>query len=139
MNTGSVTLLIVDKNPKIRGFLKRELESEGFRVQLAENAAEALRWVYGPYSIDLIVLDPDLPDTDKCRMLASMWGRVPTLPTVIHTFSSVYKECTECVSIPEKAVFVEKKGDSVVRLKKVVGDVLKTGRANSGKKAEGMP
>jgi DNA-binding NtrC family response regulator len=118
------TVLIVDRNPKIRGFLKREMESAGFRVQVAENAGQAVNRIYHPDPVDLIVLDPDLPDMDNCRVLASMWGRLPQLPLVIHTFASVYKECVECPSIPDEAVFVEKKGDSIERLKQVVLDIL---------------
>ena len=132
MKHESHTLLIVDRNPKIRAFLKREMESDRYRVLLAENAGQALRWIYHHDPIDLIVLDPDLPDTDTCRILASVWGRLPPLPTVLHTFASVYRECTECRPIPEGVVFVEKKGDSIEYLKQVVVDMLGGRKSSTG-------
>lgn len=118
-------MLIVDKNPKIRAFLKREMESDGYRVQLAESAGQALRWDQRREPVQLIVLDPDLPDTDACRVLTNMHRRFPSLPVVIHTFASVYRTCRSLPSMPGRAIFIEKNGDSIEVLKQVVTGILK--------------
>ena len=125
MQKTNFTLLIVDKNPNVRGFLKREMEAEGYSIHLAENGRQTIQWIHRQTPVDLVVLDPDLPDTDKCEMLTSIWGHLPPLPTVIHTFASIYNECSQCGSLPAEAVFVEKRGNSIERLKQVVFDILK--------------
>ena len=40
------TILIADRNPNVRGLLKRELENEGYLVKMAKNAREVLDWAY---------------------------------------------------------------------------------------------
>jgi len=36
--------------------------------------------------LDLILLDPDLPDADKTHMLEDLMDRIPVLPVVVRTY-----------------------------------------------------
>jgi two-component system, OmpR family, KDP operon response regulator KdpE len=56
-------ILIVDDEPAIRRFLKASLETEGFQVVAAENAAQALSAI-AQAKPELMILDLGLPDLD---------------------------------------------------------------------------
>ena len=116
------TLLIADRNRNVREFLKRELIAEGFRVKVAKNGQEVLKWAYHQEHLDLLILDVDLPDSNEIPVIEILADRIPVLPVVIHSFSSDY--CNH-LSYPGMTAFVEKSGNSVEQLKKVVFDVLR--------------
>ena len=115
-------LLIVDRNPHIRNFLKREFQSEGYNVQLARNSRELVDLIYGPAPIDLVIIDPDIPDVSQLNLFKSLEDRVPQLPFVIHSDLNDYLEFTSHIS---KAAFVPKQGSSSETLKDVVWNLLK--------------
>jgi len=115
-------LLIVDRNPHIRNFLKREFQSEGYTVHLAKNSRELADLIYGPAPIDLVIIDPIFPDVSELNLFRSLEDRVPPLLFVIHSDLNDYVEST---SSTRKAAFVPKQGSSSEDLKDVVRSLLK--------------
>jgi DNA-binding NtrC family response regulator len=115
-------ILVADRNQRVREFLKRELMAEGYRVRLAKNVQEVLKKVYHPETLDLLILDPDLPGTDKLALLKKLQNRIPALPVVVHTYLTDYNDYTNELS---KLAFVEKSGSSVESLKKMVHEILR--------------
>jgi len=115
------TILISDRNRNVREFLKREMLEEGYRVHLAKSGREVLEWAYHHESIDLAILDLDLPDASEMAILEKLEDRIPTLPVVIHAFLSDYDNHP---AVLNAAALVEKEGNSVERLKKVVAEIL---------------
>jgi len=115
-------ILIADRNPHVREFLKREMAAEGYEVQLAENGRQVLKLTQNNKPIDLLILDPDLSDADESSLLKTLRDRMPDLPIIIHTFLSDYVDQS---SVLIEAIFVEKKATSVERLKQVVFGILK--------------
>lgn len=115
------TILIADRNPNVREFLKREMTAEGYRVRLAKNGREVLRWIYHYEPLDLVILDPDLPDASDAPLLEKLNDRIPSLPVVVHTFSTDY-HASKDDSLP--VTFVEKEGNSIEDLKRIVADML---------------
>ena len=115
-------LLIVDRNPHIRNFLKREFQSEGYNVQLAKNGRELVDLIYSSTPIDLVIIDPDIPDVSQPSLFKSLEDRVPPLPFVIHSDLFDYLESTSHIS---KATFVPKQGSSSETLKDVILSILK--------------
>ena len=115
------TLLIADRNPHVRMFLKREMTAAGYRVRLADNARDVLTWAFQGDPIDLIILDPDLPDADETHVLEHLLDRIPVLPVVVHTYPSEYGSSSKNMN---DVIFVEKRGSSVERLKQVVYETL---------------
>ena len=95
--------------------------AEGYRVRLAKSGREVLHWAYHHERLDLIILDLDLPDTGELKLLEKLENRIPALPVVVHAFSSDY---TSSPAVLNAAAFVEKRGNSVERLKKVVVELL---------------
>lgn len=116
-----LTILIADRNGHVRDFLKREMMAEGYKIRLAKNAGEVLRWVYDHDPVHLVILDPDLPDSDEVSLLGRINDRIPSLPVVIHSLSL---KNTIPPEILNKIIFVEKLGNSIENLKKVVSKAL---------------
>ncbi|HAY39214.1 MAG TPA: hypothetical protein DCY53_07620 [Desulfobacteraceae bacterium] len=115
-------LLIVDRNPHIRSFLKREFLSEGYNVQLAKNGRELMDIIYSSAPIDLVIIDPDIPDVSQLNLFRRLEDRIPSLPLVIHSDPFHDFESTSHIS---KAAFVPKQGSSSETLKYVVWNLLK--------------
>ena len=113
-------ILIADRNPHVRRFLKRELEAEGYRIRLAESGIEVLKWAFHPDPLDLIILDPDLPDTGAGQLIEKLKDRIPPLKVVIHAFLSDYAAPHDTLSAD---AFIEKGGNSSEALKKVLLDL----------------
>ena len=120
-NKAPLTILIADRNPNVRALLKREMMAEGYRVLQAKNHREVLKLAFSRISLDLLIFDLDLPDAWEIEIFEKLSERMPQLPVVLHSFQ------TGRVKVPEAeipAVFVEKRGNSVERLKKVIAEML---------------
>jgi len=81
------TLLIADRNPNVRTFLQREMPAAGYRTLLAENAREVIKLAFQGDTLDMIILDPDLPDADVTHTLEHLMDRIPVLPIVVRTYT----------------------------------------------------
>jgi CheY-like chemotaxis protein len=132
-----VTVLIADRNRHVREFLRREFLSEGYRVLTAKNGEEVLKQVCKPGPLDVLVLDLDLPGANESDLLDVLQDRIPRLPLVLHTFDSE-DEGREGAFMQADA-FVEKRGNSVDRLKKVVRDLLSAREGTGPGPSEGGP
>jgi DNA-binding NtrC family response regulator len=114
-------VLIADKNPRIRDYLKREFTMAGYTVRLAESSEELLKLIYGPFRLDLLIIDPDLPDVDVAVLSKKLQDRVPQLPVVLHTLDPDLKFTRFSKNLSQ---LVEKNGCSVENLKRVVAGML---------------
>ncbi len=115
------TLLIADRNPHVRDFLKREMLAAGYRIILADTGRDVVMWTFRHNLLDLLIIDPDLPDAEESDMLKKICSRIPALPVVMHTYAAddtSYRDLS-CVS-----AVVEKKGNSIENLKQVVAEIL---------------
>ena len=120
-NGNGFTILIADRNRNVREFLRREMMAEGYRVRLAKDSREVLKWVFSQAPLDLLIVDLDLPDAGEVEIFEQINDRIPQLPVVLHSFQ------TDHANYPEgliAAVFVEKQGNSIEHLKKVVSKML---------------
>ena len=114
-------ILIADRNPHVRELLRREMTLEGYQVQLAKTGREVLNYTLKQDSFDLLILDPDLPDTDESFLLKKLGERIQPLPVVVHSFLS---ENSGQQNDSRTVIFVEKRGSSVDHLKKIVAEIL---------------
>jgi CheY-like chemotaxis protein len=115
------SILIADRNPHVRKLLERELRAEGYRVQVADNGREVIKWAFEGEPLDLIILDPDLPDADEAHVLEHLLNRIPALPVVVHTYPS--EDGSDSKGMDD-VIFVEKRGSSVEQLKQLVHETL---------------
>ena len=79
MNKGTKVLIVDDEAP-IRKFLRLSLEGEGYQVQEAVDAAEALRAI-AALRPDVVILDLGLPDMDGLEVLRRVreWSQLPVI------------------------------------------------------------
>jgi len=117
-------ILIADRNPHVREFLKRELTAAGFQVRVAENTRKVMKLVDEPENTDLLIMDPDLPGTDSISLLLRLKGRTVYIPVIIHTFLADFCDCEIEPDMLNIIAFVEKGGSSVETLKEVIFSVL---------------
>ena len=115
-------ILIADRNQHVREFLKRELMSEGYGVGLAKNVEEVLKKVYHSETLDLLILDPDLPGVEILSLFKKLQDRIPVLPVVLHTYLKDYSNHTDLLN---EVAFVEKSGSSIESLKKMICEILR--------------
>ena len=121
MAINQFTILIADRNPHIREFLRRELISAGYRVQLAKDGREVLRMTRVDDSPDLLILDLEIPHVNGLEILEQLQDRGPMLPVVIHTFLTEYANHP---AVQKAAAFVEKTGNNIDNLKAVIVGAL---------------
>jgi DNA-binding NtrC family response regulator len=115
------TIVIADRNPHVRGLLKRELAAAGFTVLTADSGKELLYWAFGPVPIDLLVVDPDLPDVEPECLLQKIAGRIPSCPLIIHAITGEERRSLEWIP---HVTHVEKGGRSVEQLIEVITRLL---------------
>jgi len=116
----SFQILIADRNRHVREFLRRELISEGYLVQVAKDDKELLSIIDGEVP-DLLILDLEIPYGGGLAVLQRLKDRNPPLPVVIHTFLTEYASHP---AVQGQASFVEKMGNTDV-LKAAILDILK--------------
>ena len=91
------TILVVDRDKMSRGGVKRHLEAESFRVEVAEDAI-SLSQALEMNRLDLILLDVDLPWVDGyelCSLLKSH-DAVKRIPVVMTSESSTTELVDMC-------------------------------------------
>ena len=114
-------ILIADRNPHVRELLRREMILEGYRIKLAKTGREVIQYTLGQESFDLLIMDPDFPDTDEWLLLKKLEEHIPALPVVFHSFLSGNDKQKDILT---SVTFVEKKGRSIDHLKKIVAEIL---------------
>jgi DNA-binding NtrC family response regulator len=120
------TILIADRNSRVREFIKREMTEEGFKVIQAETAKDVINIVKKCFPLDLVLLDPNLPDMEETVLLKKINDCFPPVPVVIHAFDS---EETNYFLYLKQAAFVEKGGQSIEIIKKVVSEILEPAKS----------
>src|SRR5215472_6034960 len=75
-------ILLVDDEPKIRGFIARALTAAGYEIDCASGGAEALRRAgLGEYG--LVILDLIMPDMDGRSVLTELLRERPEQPVLV--------------------------------------------------------
>lgn len=116
------TILIADRNPHVRDFLRRELISAGYRVQLAKDGREVLRMTSADEPPELLILDLDMPYVSGVTILDELQKQKSHLPVVIHTLLT---EHAKHPAVQSAASFLEKRGDNIDGFKATVEQVLR--------------
>jgi DNA-binding response OmpR family regulator len=75
-------ILLVDDEPKIRGFIARALTAAGYEIDCASGGGEALRQAHvGEYG--LVILDLIMPDMDGRSVLTTLIRDHPEQPVLV--------------------------------------------------------
>lgn len=78
-------ILIADRNPHVRGYLKREILSAGYRVTLARTCRDVIETINSSQHIDGIIIDPDLPGAEIGSLQGTLKASPQPIPIVIHS------------------------------------------------------
>lgn len=116
----AATILIADRNPRVRRYIQREMINAGYHIIMAENSRQVLFWIRPNAALDLLIVDPDLPGLDAGALFAELRKRSPQMPIVIH---SLRNESMDSI-MDERVWFVEKRGNSIDVLKKTVVEII---------------
>ncbi|OGG06627.1 MAG: two-component system response regulator [Candidatus Glassbacteria bacterium RIFCSPLOWO2_12_FULL_58_11] len=84
-------LLIVDDEGDLRLLYQTEFETEGYRVDTAADAMEALS-MFERERYDLIILDIKMPGMDGVEALGKFLGRDNKIPVIINSAFDSYKD-----------------------------------------------
>ncbi|KRR08847.1 two-component system sensor histidine kinase [Bradyrhizobium jicamae] len=87
--TGSETILVVEDDDMVRGYVEGELKALGYRVIVMPNASAALEILRGPENIDLLFTDVAMPGgmfgTELARQAGRLRPQLKILLTSGHT------------------------------------------------------
>ena len=114
-------ILIVDRNPHVRGYLKREMRDAGYLVELAGSCQDVIEIIRNSPHIDGIIIDPDLPDGNTGVLKGMLTTGPSPIPVIIH---SLLKKSSPDVFFSPREIIVEKRGASIEQLKQVLTRLL---------------
>jgi PAS domain S-box-containing protein len=119
---GTASVLVVDDDPDVRGFIAASLEDLGYHVLEAEDGARALE-LFGANAPDLVVLDFLMPGLSGAEVARALRKERPGQPIL---FVSGYSETDAIRAAAPDAVLLPKpfRADA---LGKAVREVLATG------------
>ena len=115
------TILIADRNRNIRQFLKRELEAEGYLINLANNGLEVLEIVTAEPP-DLLILDLDMTYLNGVEILNQFERMKWSVPVVVYTLLTIYED--HPVIQKTAAAFLEKNENNIDSLKEKIVELL---------------
>jgi DNA-binding response OmpR family regulator len=118
-------VLLVEDEKNQRLLYQRELKKEGYEVLLAADGKEALSSLESNKP-DIVVLDLCMPGMDGIETLGKVLSRDNTIPVILHTAYSSYKDNFMTWSAD---AYVVKSAD-LVELKAKIRDVLTTCEAS---------
>jgi len=117
-----MTITVVDKNSNVLELIKREFNIEEYEVIIVTDSGRLLEGNDDFRFMDLLIIDPDLPGMDVSDIYKKLEKRFPEVPIVIHTYLSEYLNKKPAVI---GAIYVEKDGNSIDRLKRIAKNILK--------------
>jgi DNA-binding response OmpR family regulator len=112
-------ILIADDEPGIRLLYERELKKEGYELLFAINGQEAVRLAKEERP-DLVVLDIRMPGMDGIQALHRLLEDQNSLPVIINTAYSSYKDNFMCWAAEAYLV----KSSELTELKDTIRSVL---------------
>ena len=77
------TVLLVDDDPRLREYMRINLEAEGYSVVEADSAEEGMKALEGERIPQLILLDVMMPGTDGWEMLQRIQERHGSIPVIM--------------------------------------------------------
>ena len=120
-------LLVVDDEKNLRSLYQSELTREGYEVVVAFDGQEALK-ILDEVKPDLVVLDIRMPGIDGLETMARLLSRENTLPVILNTAYSAYRESFLSWSADAYVI----KSSDLTELKTKIREVLAARAADKG-------
>lgn len=116
MRGSTKRIFIVERNPHVRDFFRRELAKRNYQVRGTRHGDEIFAAVNSPEPPDLIILSADFPDEGKEGVLRRLSSDYPHIPVVLHVYQ---EESAEQEVVRFAAGVVEKNGNPERLFRKV--------------------
>ncbi len=90
-------ILVVDDSSFQRGFIRRVVEKEGYKVLEAENGSEALKILHRE-NPDCILMDLIMPEVGGIEVLNQLRAQKSEIPVIVITADiqgSIHQECLD--------------------------------------------
>lgn len=94
----SISILVIDDEPEIRGFISRSLEAQGYDVHTAQDAGQGVSLAIGG-GFDLVILDLVLPDLDGREALTAILRDRPDQAVMVLSCTSDVMTKVECLDL----------------------------------------
>jgi two-component system KDP operon response regulator KdpE len=97
MQTKKTLIMVVDDEPQIRKLLRISLESEGYKIEEAKDAKEAMK-LSAIVKPDFLIIDLGLPDEDGKEVIKNIrqWSEAPIMVCSVRNND---EEVVECLNI----------------------------------------
>ena len=107
MHSADVRILIVERNPRMRDFLRREFAKHNLQVEGASSGTEMFRKMEeAPFH--LLVLDVNTAEAAGRDLLRRLADRYPDIPVILHTY---LQDLAEDPALSRITAMVEKSGN----------------------------
>jgi CheY-like chemotaxis protein len=84
-------VLVVEDDESMAALVEEELGDEGYDVQVVFNGSDALAAI-SERAPDVVILDINMPGKDGIETLNDIVGESGSLPVILHTAYSAYKD-----------------------------------------------
>lgn len=98
-------VLVIDDEPNVRWFVARILYPRGYDILTAANGMEGLKKIQTEKKIDLLVMDPSMPEMGGLEVLKAARKTNPALPIIVVSADASKKD--ECLLLGVEA-FIQK-------------------------------
>jgi len=86
------TVMVVEDESNQRLLYVRELEDDGYTVMEAAGGRQAIELIEKGAAPDVVVLDISMPDMDGIETLGKILSKNNTIPVILNTAYSTYKD-----------------------------------------------
>ena len=114
------TILVVDDEEHIRRLYEAELAEEGYSVITAATGKEALEKL-GESLPDLVIMDIKMPGINGIETIQKMLAKDSTIPVIINTAYSSYKDSFLAWSADEYVVKSSDLTELKEKVRKLIG------------------
>ena len=122
--------MVVDDMIQIRHILRFSLEKEGYKVVLADNGKEAIKYASGDDPLDLIILDIMMPEMDGYEVIKKLRnsGSTKDIPVILLTAKSQKKYIMKGMEVGANDYIVKpfKFADLLKKIQKLTNENLAT-------------
>ncbi len=108
MHSSEIRILIVERNPRIRDFLRREFSKRSFLVEGAASGGELVTKLNSREQVHLVILDVNTSDGHGRDLLQLIVTSFSDIPIILHTY---LEDLSEDPSLQQVTAMVEKSGN----------------------------